>query len=453
MKENRKLIKKREKNMLKRNKGITLIALVITIIILLILAGVSIAMLTGNNGILTQAQNAKEETEKASLIEQVKVDILEKQSENNSVEITAGILKEILDEYFERVPEIDEITEEWIQTAELTTNEKYGEYEIKLSEIYNGQLKEINIPKGLEIGSTVYYSSSGEYKWQAKYCSSPENTIYEKNMKSSTDEEFNINSWKVLEIDYLTGNVTLVPEHQTNGSVYLCGIQGYNNAVKLLNDACNELYGDESKGIKARSINLEDIELKMTKIALEEAHTFINDDSNTKYGDKISDAYAKETNRFYPAIYSQENKSVVDERENSNGLERNEQNQLVEADGNEILQAKTSIQPYQTTWYKENSFMQTAFETASNGVNYYSLLIPDGVNTFYWLASRAINNYSNRSDFNVNRVNKGDVGNYLMVNSGKGIMEATCNSLFPIISLNSELISIDTNGISSYIIK
>lgn len=42
-----------------KNKGITLIALVITIIVLLILAGVSIAMLTGENGILTQANNAK----------------------------------------------------------------------------------------------------------------------------------------------------------------------------------------------------------------------------------------------------------------------------------------------------------------------------------------------------------------------------------------------------------
>ena len=41
------------------NKGITLIALVITIIVLLILAGISIATLTGENGILTQANNAK----------------------------------------------------------------------------------------------------------------------------------------------------------------------------------------------------------------------------------------------------------------------------------------------------------------------------------------------------------------------------------------------------------
>ena len=46
----------------RENQGITLIALVITIIVLLILAGVSIAMLTGNNGILTQAKLAKENT-------------------------------------------------------------------------------------------------------------------------------------------------------------------------------------------------------------------------------------------------------------------------------------------------------------------------------------------------------------------------------------------------------
>ena len=48
---------------MKNNKGITLIALVITIIVLLILAGVSIAMLTGENGILNQASKAAEMTE------------------------------------------------------------------------------------------------------------------------------------------------------------------------------------------------------------------------------------------------------------------------------------------------------------------------------------------------------------------------------------------------------
>ena len=47
------------------HRGITLIALVITIIVLLILAGVTIATLTGENGVLTQAENAKEATEEA----------------------------------------------------------------------------------------------------------------------------------------------------------------------------------------------------------------------------------------------------------------------------------------------------------------------------------------------------------------------------------------------------
>ena len=48
---------------MKRNKGITLIALVITIIVLLILAGVAISMLSGENGILNKAREAKEKTE------------------------------------------------------------------------------------------------------------------------------------------------------------------------------------------------------------------------------------------------------------------------------------------------------------------------------------------------------------------------------------------------------
>ena len=50
----------------RKNKGITLIALVVTIIVLLILAGISISMLTGQNGILNRASEAKEKTEIAS---------------------------------------------------------------------------------------------------------------------------------------------------------------------------------------------------------------------------------------------------------------------------------------------------------------------------------------------------------------------------------------------------
>ena len=52
--------------MLKQNKGITLVALVITIIVLLILAGVSISLVVGDNGVLTQSQNAAKKTDAAS---------------------------------------------------------------------------------------------------------------------------------------------------------------------------------------------------------------------------------------------------------------------------------------------------------------------------------------------------------------------------------------------------
>ena len=56
-----KLLYKEENNM-KNNKGITLVALVVTIVVLLILAGVSINLVLGNNGIITNAKEAAEKT-------------------------------------------------------------------------------------------------------------------------------------------------------------------------------------------------------------------------------------------------------------------------------------------------------------------------------------------------------------------------------------------------------
>ena len=78
-----------EKRLNKQSKGITLIALVITIIVLLILAGVSIAMLTGQNGILTQAQTAKKQTTNKSAEEKVKLAVMaaRSQSEDASLDL------------------------------------------------------------------------------------------------------------------------------------------------------------------------------------------------------------------------------------------------------------------------------------------------------------------------------------------------------------------------------
>ena len=83
--------------MREKQKGITLIALVITIIVLLILAGVSIATLTGKNGVLSQADNAKEETNSATDLEQVKLGVTVGVSENltSGKDINAAIQEEL----------------------------------------------------------------------------------------------------------------------------------------------------------------------------------------------------------------------------------------------------------------------------------------------------------------------------------------------------------------------
>ena len=83
-----KIMRKREKQMNKKNNGITLIALVITIIVLLILAGVTIATLTGENGILTRASEASEQTKKANIEEQVKLAVTASIGEDGRIDIS-----------------------------------------------------------------------------------------------------------------------------------------------------------------------------------------------------------------------------------------------------------------------------------------------------------------------------------------------------------------------------
>ena len=72
---------------MKRTKqnGITLIALVITIVVLLILATVTIATLTGDNGILTRANEAKTQTEQATAEEQVKLAVVASIGEDGKI--------------------------------------------------------------------------------------------------------------------------------------------------------------------------------------------------------------------------------------------------------------------------------------------------------------------------------------------------------------------------------
>ena len=87
-----------------KSKGVTLIALAVTIVVMLILAGVTISVLNGENGIVKQAQKAKEESKIKELKEKVRIDIAGKRVENINGELRVSVLKEILDKYFDNVP-------------------------------------------------------------------------------------------------------------------------------------------------------------------------------------------------------------------------------------------------------------------------------------------------------------------------------------------------------------
>ncbi len=105
----------------KENKGITLIALVITIIVLLILTAVSIATLTGENGLLTKAGDAKEETRGASVEEARDLWKINQEVDNQTESTTAQTLEQLLN---------DLENEKLITAEERTTIEETGQVTI-----------------------------------------------------------------------------------------------------------------------------------------------------------------------------------------------------------------------------------------------------------------------------------------------------------------------------------
>ena len=85
---------------IKKNKGITLIALVITIIVLLILAGVTIITLTGENGVVSKSVKAKTENKNASIKEAIdltRAEVLADNYNKGDDEILSQIQKKLND--------------------------------------------------------------------------------------------------------------------------------------------------------------------------------------------------------------------------------------------------------------------------------------------------------------------------------------------------------------------
>ena len=125
---NRKEEKTKKKINIKNKKGITLIALVITIIVLLILAGISKGAITGDNGIINQAHNAKEDTEIAQWEEQIDVAIIDAESKNRNLSIN-----DVIDE-LKNKDIIDDESQVNKETGAITTNEPSYIIEDKLND-------------------------------------------------------------------------------------------------------------------------------------------------------------------------------------------------------------------------------------------------------------------------------------------------------------------------------
>lgn len=133
---NRKEEKTKKKINIKNKKGITLIALVITIIVLLILAGVSIAMLTGENGILTQASKAKREQEYSSVVEGIKLAVNEYITEKETGETTQSFIDWLKAEEREYINDANEIQVSNLLGQSLSTGKGSGQKDVyKLEEV------------------------------------------------------------------------------------------------------------------------------------------------------------------------------------------------------------------------------------------------------------------------------------------------------------------------------
>ena len=102
------------KKLMKKQKGITLIALVVTIIVLLILAGISIMMLTGQSGILNQAKSAKEDTRGGEVKEAVALAV----SENTMAEYTGQGTKKTKSELVQELYKAGKLTDEEVAKLE-----------------------------------------------------------------------------------------------------------------------------------------------------------------------------------------------------------------------------------------------------------------------------------------------------------------------------------------------
>ncbi len=237
----------------KYQKGITLIALVITIIVLLILAAVSIATLTGENGILSKANTAKEETQREDAKEQAKLDIAayvtDDLANGGDGSITNQTIKEILTgkDYVKDGKPGDE-------SFESTTGQT-----IKYSELY---------------GDTGELPSTADTK---PYLPSEEFSKKEGDLKTGlVIEDGSGNSYVWIEVPTSIYKNTEYTTNVDNGATTPAGSTDYTNIEKVLqnyakdyreNGYSDEWYSEEQHGLTSEKYT--ELKNKMLKSVYE----------------------------------------------------------------------------------------------------------------------------------------------------------------------------------------
>ena len=234
---------------IKQAKGITLIALVITIIVLLILAGVTITMLTGENGILNQATNAKNATDKSEFEEQVSLAVMAAKT-NKTGSINTSDLETELNKISGA-----EITKS--ANNELPWTVKKGNYEVTITgegnasntEKDNDDVME-NAKKAMPTGGTIdkntnedtgivmVDSNGNEWVWvevpAAVFTSATSSTDYDK-IKADLI---------AYAKDYRDSNWTDEWYAKDGKTLVTASTEGLTESQKLLNNGCGLTYNE-----------------------------------------------------------------------------------------------------------------------------------------------------------------------------------------------------------------
>ena len=284
-------------------KAITLIALVVTIVILLILAGVTITMTLGQNGLFTRAREGAAAYNESEVRDDLSMLITQYTWDKEAEKTDKSLGDYLKDNGATSVKANADGTtlEVEYKGYVFTVNKDSGEItEVSKGEGSDSPTTPTIIPK---VGEIVDYKpdtpSTGYDLSTAKSGKSTAQTI---------DSTYDPTTWKIMEVDE-NGNITklLGVPSISQSSVYFYGSTGYNNGVYLLNDICKSRYGNASLGATARSLNIEDIESKMNSTGIAARNGCVV--GTTQYGTtrKFTGFFAE-----YPAIYAQEKYSGVD---------------------------------------------------------------------------------------------------------------------------------------------